>query len=56
MNEFPKQSRASISKQRKQYILKAFNKTKEITHEDNGNVMKKYKIIEANDMIQNLTF
>jgi hypothetical protein len=55
MNEFPKQSRASINKQTKQHILKDFNKIKEIT-QDNGNVMKKYKIIEANDMIQNLTF
>jgi hypothetical protein len=45
MNEFPKRSRASISKQTKQNILKAFNKIKEI--KDNGNVMKKYKIVEA---------
>jgi hypothetical protein len=36
MNEFPKRSRASISKQTKQHILKAFNKIKEITHGDNG--------------------
>jgi hypothetical protein len=42
MNEFPKRSRASISKQTKQQ--QAFNKIKEITHGDNGNVMKKYKI------------
>jgi CRISPR/Cas system-associated exonuclease Cas4 (RecB family) len=53
MNDFPKRSRVSISKQRKQHILKAFNKIKEITH---GNVMKKYKIVEANDVIHNLTF
>jgi hypothetical protein len=45
MNEFPKRSRASISKQTKQHILKAFNKIKEIR--DNGNVMKKYKTVEA---------
>jgi hypothetical protein len=39
MNEFPKRSKASISKQKKQPILKAFNKIKkEITHGDNGNV------------------
>jgi hypothetical protein len=39
MNEFPKRSKASISKQTKQHILKAFNKIKkEITHGDNGNV------------------
>jgi hypothetical protein len=38
MNEFPKPSKASISKQTKQHILKAFNKIKEITHGDNGNV------------------
>jgi hypothetical protein len=39
MNEFPKESKASISKQTKQHILiKAFNKIKEITHGDNGNV------------------
>jgi hypothetical protein len=39
MNEFPKRSKASISKQTKQHMLKAFNKTrKEITHGDNGNV------------------
>jgi hypothetical protein len=47
MNEFPKRSRASITKQTKELILKAFNKIKEITHVDNGNVMKKYKIVEA---------
>jgi hypothetical protein len=46
MNEFPKQSRAPINKQTKQHILKAFNKIKEITHGDNGNVMKNYKILE----------
>jgi hypothetical protein len=56
MIEFPKWSRASISKQTKQHILKAFNKIKEITRGDNGNVMKKYKIVEANDMTDNLTF
>jgi hypothetical protein len=38
MNEFPKRSKASISKQTKQHILKAFNKIKEITHGDDGNV------------------
>jgi hypothetical protein len=48
--------RASISKQTKQHILKAFNKIKENTHGDNGNVMKKYKIVEANDVTHNLTF
>jgi DNA topoisomerase IA len=37
--------RASISKQTKQHILKAFNEIKEITHGDNGNVMKKHKIV-----------
>jgi hypothetical protein len=42
MNEFPKGNRASLSKQTKQHILKAFNKIKEMTHGDNGNVMKKY--------------
>jgi hypothetical protein len=47
MNEFTKRSRAPISKQTKQHILKAFNKIKEITHGDNGNVMKKYKIVET---------
>jgi hypothetical protein len=36
--------------------LKAFNKIKEITHGDNGNVMKKYKIVETNDVSHNLTF
>jgi hypothetical protein len=36
-----------ISKQTKELILKAFNKIKEITHGDNGNVMKNYKIVEA---------
>jgi hypothetical protein len=46
MNEFQKRSKASISKQTKQHILKAFNKIKkEITHGDNGNI--KYKIVEA---------
>jgi hypothetical protein len=40
-DEFAKQSRASISKQKKQHILKAFNKIKEIIPGDNGNVMKK---------------
>jgi hypothetical protein len=49
-------SRASISKQTKQHILKAFNKIKEMSHGDNGNVMKKYKIVEANNVIHNLTF
>jgi hypothetical protein len=34
INEFPKQSRASISKQTKQHILKAFNKIKEIIHRE----------------------
>jgi hypothetical protein len=34
MNEFPKRSKASISKQTNQHILKAFNKIKEITHGD----------------------
>jgi hypothetical protein len=38
MNEFPKPSKASISKQMKQHVLKALNKIKEITHGDNGNV------------------
>jgi hypothetical protein len=39
MNEFPKRSKASISKQTNQHILKAFNKIKkEITHGDHGNV------------------
>jgi hypothetical protein len=47
MNEFPKRSITSISKQTKELILKAFNKRKEITHGDNGNVMKKYKNVEA---------
>jgi hypothetical protein len=47
MNEFPRRSRASISKQTKQHILKAFNNIKEITHGDNGNVMKKHKIVKA---------
>jgi hypothetical protein len=56
MNEFPKRSRASINKQTKQHVLKAFNKVKENTHGDNGNVMIKYKIVEANDVIHNLTF
>jgi hypothetical protein len=55
-NEFSKQSRASISKQTKQQILKAFNKIKEITHGENGNVIKKYKIVDANDVAHNLTF
>jgi hypothetical protein len=58
MTEFSKRSRASISKQTKQHILKAFNKIKEIIHGENGNVMKKYKIVEANgnDVTHNLTF
>jgi hypothetical protein len=56
MNEFPKRSRASISKQMKQHILKAFNKIKKITHGDNGNAMKKYKTVETNNVIHNLTF
>jgi hypothetical protein len=56
MNEFPKRSRASITKQTKQHILKVFNKIKEITYGDIGNVMKKYKIVEANDVTRNLTF
>jgi CRISPR/Cas system-associated exonuclease Cas4 (RecB family) len=38
MNEFPKRSRASISKQTKQHILKAFNKIEEITHGGNEKV------------------
>jgi hypothetical protein len=38
MNEFPKGNRASLSKQTKQHILKAFNKIKEMTNGDNGNV------------------
>jgi hypothetical protein len=41
MNEFPKRSKASISKQTNQHILKAFNKIKEITHGDNGNASMK---------------
>jgi hypothetical protein len=43
MNAFPKRRKASISKQTKQHILKAFNKykIKEITHGDNGNVNTK---------------
>jgi hypothetical protein len=40
MNEFPKRSKASISKQTNQYILKAFNKIKD-THGDNGNLIRK---------------
>jgi hypothetical protein len=36
-----------INKQTKEFILKAFDKIKEITHGDNGNVMKNYKIVEA---------
>jgi sortase (surface protein transpeptidase) len=66
MNEFSKRSRASISKQTKQQILKVFSKIKESTQGDNGNVMKKYKIVkevitslkivEANDVTHNLTF
>jgi hypothetical protein len=32
MNELPKRNRASVSKQMKPHILKAFNKIKEITH------------------------
>jgi hypothetical protein len=48
MNEFPKRSKASISKQRHQHVLKAFNKIKEITHGDNRNVnYVKCKIVEA---------
>jgi hypothetical protein len=47
MNEFPKRSRALISKQTKQHILKAFNKIKEMTQGDNGNVMKKYNIVQG---------
>jgi hypothetical protein len=39
MNEFPKRSKASISKQTEQHILKAFKKImKENTNGDNGNV------------------
>jgi hypothetical protein len=38
---FQKGNRVSVSKQTKQHILKAFNKIKEITHGDNGNVMEK---------------
>jgi hypothetical protein len=56
MNEFPKRSRASISNQTPQHILKVFNKIKEITHGDNGNVITKYKVVEANDVTHNLTF
>jgi hypothetical protein len=56
MSEFPKRRRASLSKQMKQHILKVFNKLKGITHGDYGNVMKKYKIVEANDVTHNLTF
>jgi hypothetical protein len=66
MNEFSKRSRASISKQTKQQILKVFSKIKESTQGDNGNVMKKnkivkevitfLKIVEANDVTHNLTF
>jgi hypothetical protein len=41
INEFPKRSKASISKQTNQHILKAFNKIKEITHGDNGNASTK---------------
>jgi hypothetical protein len=48
MNEFPKRSKVSISKQTNQHILKAFNKIKEITHGDNGN--GKYTIVEAGRM------
>jgi hypothetical protein len=48
MNEFPKRSKESISKQTNQHILKAFNKIKEITHGDNGNSRyEKDKIVEA---------
>jgi hypothetical protein len=49
MNEFPKRSKASISKQTNQHILKAFNKIKEIAHGDNGNVSTKStnKVVEA---------
>jgi hypothetical protein len=49
MNEFPKRSKASISKQTNQHILKAFNKIKEIAQGDNGNVSTKStnKVVEA---------
>jgi hypothetical protein len=48
MNEFPKRSKESMSKQTNQHILKAFNKIKEITHGDNGNSRyEKDKIVEA---------
>jgi CRISPR/Cas system-associated exonuclease Cas4 (RecB family) len=40
MNELPKRSKASISKQTNQHILKAFNKIKEITHGDKMQVRK----------------
>jgi hypothetical protein len=68
MNEFPTEQssgRASVMccfvcllsrQQTKQHILKAFNKIKQITYGDNGDVMKKYKIVEANDVTHNLTF
>jgi hypothetical protein len=46
MNEFSKRSssRASISKQTKQHILKAFNKIKDFTHGDNGNWKRNEKV------------
>jgi hypothetical protein len=56
MNQFPKRSIAPISKQTKQHILKTFNKIKEMTHGDNRNAIKKYKIVETNDVTHNLIF
>jgi hypothetical protein len=48
MNLLPKRSKASISKQTNQHILKAFNKAKEITHGDKGNPStKSTKVVEA---------
>jgi hypothetical protein len=41
INEFPIRSKALISKQMIQHILKAFNKIKEITHGDHGNASTK---------------
>jgi hypothetical protein len=41
MNKFPKRNKQADEAE--QHILKAFNKINEITHGDNGNVMKKYK-------------
>jgi Ni,Fe-hydrogenase maturation factor len=43
MNEFPNPSKASISKQTNQHILKAFNKIKKLikNHGDNGNARTK---------------